>query len=128
MSNSEKARKLYEDCNNANPVENTLMTRHYKPFKLKGGFRYGFIASILINQYALEDYEGDWIPLNRETFYIQKWDKEGWTSTKRDIYQMEKKGFVETTFKDSKNYIRLTCDDLYNADLYRNEFYEEEAK
>ena len=27
MSNSEKARKLYEDCNKANPVENTLMTK-----------------------------------------------------------------------------------------------------
>ena len=127
MSNSEKARKLYEECDNANPVENTLMAWDYEGFQgLRGEIHYSMVAGIMINSYAVKEFKNDWIPLERETFYIQKWDKEGWTSTKNTIYKMKKKGFVETTLIDNKNYIRLTCDDLYNAEIYKTRHYKEE--
>ena len=118
MKNSEKAKQLYVECDNCNPNESTLMPWNYQGIQDKDIY-YPMVFGMMINKYALEEFEDDWIPLERETFYIQKSDKEGWTATKSVIYRMEKKGYVETTLKDNKNYIRLTCDDLFNADIYK---------
>jgi hypothetical protein len=50
---------------------------------------------------------------------IRKDDKEGWKSLKSTIYRLEKKEMVQTAFKNSKNYIRLSADDLFNAEIYK---------
>lgn len=122
MSNSEKSKQLYLECNNTDPNVSTLMPFHFEGFQgLRGEIYYSMISGMMINSYAIKDFEDDWIPFNPETFSLGNTDKEGWKDIKSTVYRMEKKGFVETTMKESKNYIRLTCDDIFNADIYKRD-------
>jgi hypothetical protein len=122
MTVTEKAKKLYLECNNTDPDVNMLM-----PFKLpifKGkNIQHGLFVAQLISKYALDETEEDeWIEFSRESFYIPKGDKESWTSLKSTCYRLEKKGFVETKSENGFNYVRLTNnnDEIFNPESYKH--------
>ncbi|WP_336864676.1 hypothetical protein [Peribacillus frigoritolerans] len=118
MSNSEKAKQLYLACDNCDPEVSTLM-----PFFLfegkRGGIYPQMLLGMMINKYATEKFEDDWIPFNKESFYIGKQDKEGWVNYKKYAYRLKKKGYVEMKFENNQNWIRLTTDEPYNPELYK---------
>lgn len=118
MENSVKAKELYAACGNTDPNENTLLPFYYEPIKEKLIY-YPMVLGLMINHYATQDFEDDWIPMNRESFFIGKDDKEGWTQYKSVVYKLEKKGFIESKFESNQNYIRLTHDELYNPEIYK---------
>lgn len=116
-NNKEKAKKLYESCE-VNPEENTLLPVKYFDSQT-GGIFHAMVLGNLINRYSQETYEDDWIPLTKETFHIGKQDDDGWKSIKNSIYKLEKKKFVETTMNENQNYIRISTDTFYDAEMYR---------
>lgn len=116
-NNTEKAKKLYEACE-VNPQENTLFPAKYFEDR-KGGFFHAMVVGSLVSHYTQSDFEDDWIPLNRKTFHIGKQDNQGWTDVKNVIQKLTKKNLVETTLKDSQNYIRLSTDAFYDPEVYR---------
>lgn len=116
-NNTEKAKKLYETCE-VNPEQSTLFPSKYFDSQ-RGGFFYAMVVGSLVSHYSRNNFEDDWIPLNKKTFHIGKQDKEGWTDVKNIIHKLTKKNLVETTMKDSQNYIRLSTDAFYDPEVYR---------
>lgn len=107
MSNSEKAKQLYLACDNCDPNESTLMPFHLFDDR-RGGVYPPMLLGILINKYATEEFEGDWIPFERTTFFARNGEREVWKEYKAAIYRLEKKGRAETKTEDGQSYIRLT--------------------
>lgn len=121
MENSKLAKQLYIDCGNTNPHQHTLMPWNYEPIKDKDIF-YSMILGTMINRYAVDEFEGDWIPFDRDQFRIAWDDNEGWKNVKKTAYRLEKKGFVESKFDSGKNFIRLTDRGIYDAAIYQRDF------
>jgi len=115
MTVAEKAKQLYVNCENTNPNENTLLAYGLKE---KGFDFYGhLVMGLLVNRYATGKVT-DWAPLNKETFTV--FNNEDWTNTKRTLYKLEKKGYVETKFENNQNFVRLLDNDfIFDEKTYR---------
>ena len=115
MTVAERAKQLYVDCENMNPKENTLLAYGLKD---KGFDFYGYLVmGMLVNRYATGAVK-DWAPLTKKTFMV--FNKEDWTHTKRTLYKLEKKGYVETKMENNQNYVRLLDNDLiFDEKTYR---------
>jgi len=122
MTISEKAKQLYLDCDNTDPNMSMLMPYRLEKIE-KRNIYFAMLIGQLINKYALEDFEDDWLEYSRETFYIGKQDKEGWSSVKSTVYRLEKKGYVETKFENGMDYIRLANgnDDIFDVEIYKRQ-------
>ncbi|WP_026576734.1 hypothetical protein [Bacillus sp. UNC438CL73TsuS30] len=120
VSLTEKAKKLYLDCDNTDSKKGVLIPLYLENFN-KINIYYCMVIGHLINKYATEELEDDWIEYSRESFFIGKHDKEGWTKLKSSVYRLEKKGYVKTKFENGVNYIRLTNEhaEIFNAELYK---------
>ncbi|MFC8983852.1 hypothetical protein ACFT6Z_36080 [Streptomyces sp. NPDC057131] len=116
-----KAKQLYADCDNADPNITILMPFRLPEFKDRNVFYTMFLGQ-LIHKYAIEQTVNDeWVKFNRESFYVNKNDKEGWKSLKSTCYRLEKKGLIETKFENGSNFVRLnkSNDEIFNPELYK---------
>ncbi|UOE63007.1 hypothetical protein HPB58_12880 [Priestia filamentosa] len=120
MNNSEKARKLYEECDGTNPERNTLMPSKYMHDNNYDIYAELFIG-IVVNYYATKEFENDLVPISKEDLFIRSDDKEGWTNMKRAIYKLKKKSLIEVIEKENKKFARILVDDFYDPELYRRQ-------
>ncbi|PFI26430.1 hypothetical protein COI53_27520 [Bacillus thuringiensis] len=116
MSNHEKAKKLYEMCN-TDPKISTLMP--LQALNGRGSVYYGLVAGLLINHYALNRYNSEFIPVTKDTFNINVWDKEGWKNIKKSLYKLQKKKLIEMVDDGAEKSVRIIDDVFYNPEVYK---------
>ncbi|PEU82126.1 hypothetical protein CN386_07920 [Bacillus cereus] len=117
MSNHEKAKQLYEACS-TDPQVSTLMPS--KAFNTRGSIYHALVVGMLINQYATNEFDNDYIPVTKDTFFINSWDKEGWKNIKWSLYKLQKKNLIEILDTGLEKSVRIITDKFYNPEVYKH--------
>lgn len=116
MNQSEKAKELYVNCDNTDPNESTLMPFHYERF-MDTDILFNMVAAFLINRYALQNYNQDWIPY-AEGIRVHK-NSQMWNELKLIVNNMEELEFLETKVEKNQTFIRWCDDGIYEPENYQ---------
>ncbi|WP_176520585.1 hypothetical protein [Bacillus thuringiensis] len=110
-------KKSFVRNSNTDPEISTLTP--LKALNCRGSVHYEMVAGFLINHYALNRYNSEFIPVTKDTFNINAWDKEGWKNIKKSLYKLQKKKLIEMIDDGAEKSFRIIDDVFYNPEVYK---------